>query len=213
MAKIKVLLIEDNRLLREGTAEILNQQKDIRAVATAGTRSALIKAKKLRPDVVLLDIGLRSLNSMKVIESIRKLSPKTEFVVMDLLPNQTEVVKYVNAGVSGYIPKDSTVDQFLNTIREVVRGVKVLPPTATNSIFSDIVQLAIQDGQLEHVLAVVKFSKRERDIITLLALGRSQISIARQLKIVPYTIKNHIRSVLDKLALHSRLELAASDGA
>jgi DNA-binding NarL/FixJ family response regulator len=168
-------------------------------------------AKKLMPDVVLLDLGLRSLKSLKVLETIKNQCPRTEVVVMDLIPAHTDMMAFIKAGVSGFVPKDATLDDFLKTIRTVVKGVKVLPPTISNSLFSSIVELAIQDGALSHVIAAIKFSKRERDVIYLLAQGKTQTSIAYKLRIVPCTVKSHVRNVLDKLALHSRLELAGND--
>ena len=209
MAKIKVLLIEDNRLLRVGTTAMLNEQEDIRAISSAGNKGALEKAKKFVPDVVLLDLGLKSDNSLKVLESIKKQHPRTVVVVMDLIPAHSDVVEYVKAGVSGFIPKDATLDEFLNTIRSVVKGVKILPSTMADSLFSRIVELAIQEGTVDRVLAAVKFTKQEQDVISLLAKGKSITEVSRKLKVAVFTVKSHNRNILDKLALHSRLELAA----
>jgi DNA-binding NarL/FixJ family response regulator len=208
MKKIKVLLIEDNRLLRDGTTAMLNEQEDIRAVSSAGNRSALEKAKRLVPDVVLLDLGLKSQNSLKVLESIEKQYPRTEVVVMDLIPAHSDVVEFVKAGVSGFIPKDATLDDFLDTIRSVVKGVKILPPTMADSLFSQIVESAIQGGTVDRVIAAVKLSKREQDVICLLAEGKSITETSLRLKIAAFTVKSHVRNILDKLALHTRLELA-----
>jgi len=208
MKKIKVLLIEDNRLLRDGTTAMLNEQEDIRAVSSAGNRSALEKAKRLVPDVVLLDLGLKSQNSLKVLESIKKQCPRTEVVVMDLIPAHSDVVEFVKAGVSGFIPKDATLDDFLDTIRSVVKGVKILPPTMADSLFSQIVENAIQGGTVDRVIAAVKLTKREQEVICLLAKGKRITEVSPKLKIAVFTVKGHVRNILDKLALHTRLELA-----
>ena len=209
MAKIKVLLIEDNRLLRDGTTAMLNEQNDISAVSSAGNKSALEKARKLVPDVVLLDLGLKSQSSMKVLESIKKRYPRTEVIVMDLIPAHSDVVAFVKAGVSGFVPKDTTLDGFLNTIRSVVKGVKMLPPTMADSIFSEIVKSAIQDGTVNHVMNAVKLTKREQDVMHLLAAGKSTLQISRKLKMAAFSVNGHVRKIMDKLALHTRLEMAA----
>jgi len=209
MAKIKVLLIEDNRLLRDGTTAMLNEQQDIRAVSSAGNRSAVEKAKELVPDVVLLDLGLKSHNSLKVLESIKKQYPRAEVVVMDLIPAHSDVVEFVKAGVSGFIPKDATLDDFLYAIRSVVKGVKILPPTMADSLFSQIVESAIQEGKVERVIDAVKLTKREQEVVNLLAEGKGITAISLKLKVAVFTVKAHIRSILDKLALHTRLELAS----
>ncbi|MGB5107677.1 MAG: response regulator transcription factor [Candidatus Zixiibacteriota bacterium] len=211
MPKIKVLLLEDNRLLREGTAAMLNEQADIKVVSSPGNSGALEKARRLVPNVVLLDLGLKSYNALRVLEKIKKMLPETEVIVMDLLPAHSELVEYVKAGISGYIPKNATVDQFLHTIRSVVKGVKVLPPTIAISLFSQIVESAIQEGEVDRVLSAVKFTKREQEVIFLLAQGRSFTQISATLKVAVYTVKNHNRNILDKLALHTRLELAEAD--
>ena len=208
MAKIKVLLIEDNRLLRDGTTAMLNEQEDISAVSSVGNRSALEKAKKLIPDVVLLDAGLKSLSSLKVLELIKKGYPRTEVIVMDLIPAHSEVVEFVKAGVAGFISKDATIDVFLNTIRSVVKGVKVLPPTMADSLFSQIVERSIQGGTVDRVIDAVKLTKQEQDVISLMAKGKSITEIARKLKVAVFAVKNNIRNISDKLALHSRLDLA-----
>jgi DNA-binding NarL/FixJ family response regulator len=208
MAKIKVLLIEDNRLLRNGTTAMLNEQEDIKAISSTGNGSALGKAQKMVPDVVLLDLGLKSQNSLQVLESIKKQFPRTEVIVMDLIPAHSEIAEFVKAGVSGIVLKDATLDDFLNTIRSVVKGVKVLPPTMADSLFSQIVERAIQGGRMDRVIAAVKLTKREQDVIFLLAKGKSIAAISLKLKIAVFTVKGHIRNILDKLALHTRLELA-----
>ncbi len=209
MAKIKVLLIEDNRLLRDGTTSLLNEQEDITAVSSTGNKSALDRAKRLSPDVVLLDLGLKSPSSLKVLALIKKQHPKAEVVVMDLVPSHSESIELVGAGVSGFVPKNATLDDFLHTIRSVVKGVKVLPPTMADSLFSRIVESAIQEGQVSRVIDSVKLTKREQEVISFMADGKSIAETSRKLKLEVFTVKSHIRNILDKLALHTRLELAA----
>jgi two-component system NarL family response regulator len=210
MPKIRVLLIEDNRLLREGIALMLNQQPDIKVVSTAGNgQDAFEKAGKLKPHVVLLDLGLRSQSSLKVVESIRKQLPSTEVVVMDLIPVQAEVVEYVKAGVSGFILKDATIHDFLQTIRSVAKGAKVLPPPLTDSLFSQIVEHALQSGKVGRLIDAVRMTNREQDVVNLIAEGCSNKEIAQRLNIAVHTVKSHVHNVLEKLALHTRLELAS----
>jgi DNA-binding NarL/FixJ family response regulator len=209
MAKIRVLLVEDNRLLREGIRDMLNEQPDLRTVAATGNGDALEKAEKLRPQVVLLDMGLRSQNSLRVVESIKARFPKTEVVVMDLIPVEADVVDFVKAGVAGFILKDATVDDFLRTIRSVAEGHKVLPPPLTGSLFSQIVEHAIQSGGADKLLKAVRMTKREHEVIGLIADGRSNKEIAKELHIAVHTVKSHVHNILEKLALHTRLELAS----
>ena len=209
MATIRVLLIEDNRLLRDGATAILNEQPDIKAVSVSGTNGdALKKARALKPNVVLLDIGLRNMNSMTIVQSMRKEFPKTELIVMDLIPAHADVAEFVKEGVAGFILKDATLKDFLSTIRSVAKGIKVLPPPLTGSLFSQIVEHAIQSGNREKIVQSVRMTKREQEVIDQIAQGRSNKEIAAQLFIAVHTVKSHVHNVLEKLALHTRLELA-----
>jgi len=209
MPKIRVLLIEDNRLLREGITAMLNAQPDIKAVSATGNGDALEKAKKIKPQVVLLDLGLRSQNSLRIAENIRKNFPRAEIVVMDLIPAQSEVAEFVKAGVSGFILKDATLDDFLHTIRSVADGQKVLPPSLTNSLFSHIVEYAVQSGKADRLMKAVRLTKREHEVVNLIARGMSNKEIANELHIAVHTVKSHVHNTLEKLALHTRLELAS----
>jgi len=207
--KIRVLLIEDNRLLREGITAMLNEQPDIKAVASTGNGDALEKAREIKPQVVLLDLGLRSQNSLRIAELIKEDYPRTEIVVMDLIPVQAEVVEFVKAGVSGFILKDATIDDFLQTIRAVAKGKKVLPPSLAGSLFSQIVEYAVHSGKADRLMKAVKLSRREHEVVDLIARGMSNKEMARELNIAVHTVKSHVHNTLEKLALHTRLELAS----
>jgi len=209
MAKIRVLLIEDNRLLREGITAMLNEQPDIKAVSATGNGDAMEKARKTKPQVVLLDLGLRSQNSLRVAELIKKEHPKTEIVVMDLIPTQAEVAEFVQVGVAGFILKDATIDDFLHTIRSVAEGKKVLPPSLADSLFSHIVEYAVQSGKADRLMKSVKLTKREHQVVDLIARGMSNKEIAKELYVAVHTVKSHVHNILEKLALHTRLELAS----
>lgn len=207
--KIRVLLIEDNRLLREGITAMLNEQPDIRAVSSSGNGDAMEKAKRLKPQVVLLDLGLRSQNSLRIAGLIKKEFPRAQIVVMDLMPAQSEVVEFVQAGVSGFILKDATIDDFLHTIRSVAEGKKVLPPPLADSLFSHIVEYAVQSGKADRLMKAVKLTRREHEVVDLIARGMSNKEIASELHIAVHTVKSHVHNTLEKLALHTRLELAS----
>jgi len=209
MATIRVLLVEDNRLLRDGATAILNEQPDMKAVPVSGTNGdALAKARAFKPHVVLLDIGLRNCNSVKIVQSLRKDFPKIEVIVMDLIPAHTEVAAFVKEGVSGFILKDATLDDFLHAIRSVASGVKILPPPLAGTLFSHIVEHALMSGDPKKIVKAVVMTKREQQVIDLIAKGKSNKQIAEELFIAVHTAKSHVHNILDKLALHTRLELA-----
>ena len=144
MKKIRILLIEDNRLLREGLATMLKKQKDMNVVETVGNGENILGImRKYKPEVLLLDLGLRSRSSLNLVKLVKKNFPSSKVIIMDLIPVQSDVFEFVQAGVSGFILKDATVTDFLKTIRSVAKGLQVLPPNLTGSLFSQIVEHAI----------------------------------------------------------------------
>ena len=208
MKKIRILLIEDNRLLREGLTAMLKEQPDIRIVASAGNSDAMQKWRRLRPSVVLLDVGLRSLSSLRLVKLVKKNTPDAKVIVMDLAPVQTELMEYVRAGVSGFVLKDATFDDFLKTIRSVAKGAKVLPSVLTGSLFSQIVEhVALK--KKGNPFKSVKMTSREREVVVLIAEGLSNKEIAGRLNLATDTVKSHVHNILEKLALHTRLEIAS----
>jgi len=136
MKKIRLLLIEDNRLLRDGILSILKTHKDIMIITASGDgKNTLLKIQQLKPNVVLLDLGLRSQNSLHVVEIVKKEFPQAKIIVMDLAPVQADILQYVKAGANGFILKDASLNDFLITIRTVAEGSTVLPPLLVDSLF------------------------------------------------------------------------------
>jgi DNA-binding NarL/FixJ family response regulator len=121
---------------------------------------------------------------------------------------QEDVADYVRAGASGFVMKDASFDDFIRTIRAVAGGAEVLPPALTNSLFSQIAANATR-GSRARVMESVRLTSRERQVVDLLAEGLSNKQIATRLHIAIHTVKSHVHNVLEKLALHSRLEVAA----
>ncbi|HEV8400411.1 MAG TPA: response regulator transcription factor [Gemmatimonadales bacterium] len=203
---IRVAIIDDNRLVREALTAMLNRLTGIRVVSSDVADSASLAETK--PDVLLLDVGLRDQDSLRVAATLRQENPAAKIIVMDLLPVNEEIIEYVNAGVSGFVLKDASFDEFLATIRSVAGGKKVLPPRMTESLFSQIAKEV--DGQEPaQVLEAVRMTPREREVIDLIGEGLSNKEIAQRLNIATHTVKSHVRNVMEKLALHTRLQIAA----
>lgn len=208
MKRINILLIEDNRLLREGLAAMLASQPDMSLVSSSGTVEAGLKMAKRKPQLILLDIGLRGQDCLHVVELAKRNIPGAKIVVMDLAPVQSDLLDFVKAGVSGFVLKDATFEDFLTTIRTVVKGGKVLPPLLAGSLFSQIVDHATR--RKKHIsFASVKMTAREREVVELIAEGLSNKSIAERLHLATDTVKGHVHNILEKLALHTRLEVAS----
>jgi DNA-binding NarL/FixJ family response regulator len=206
---ISLVLIDDNRLLREGLAALIHSQPGFRVlVASADVEEALRKAREAKPDVVLLDFGLEDHDSLSLTATVHKEIPEARVIVMGLMPLLEDVGGYVRAGASGFIMKDASFEDFFATIRAVAAGAEVLPQALTNSLFAQIVRNVTTVSKAK-VLESVSLTKRERQVIELLAEGLSNKEIATRIHVAVHTVKSHVHNVLEKLALRSRLEVAA----
>jgi DNA-binding NarL/FixJ family response regulator len=203
---IGVAIIDDNRLVRDALASMLGRVPDLHVVAAALADTAFMTATK--PDVVLLDVGLVDEDSLNVAAALTTRFPDTKIVIMDLIPLNDDIVQFVNAGVSGFVLKDATFDEFVATLRAVAAGDKVLPPRMTESLFSQIARVA-EAAAPARLLEDVRMTRREHEVIDLIGEGLSNKEIAQRLNIASHTVKSHVRNVMEKLALHTRLQIAA----
>ena len=210
MAKIRILLIEDNRLLREGIAAMLNEQDDFEVVARSedGNAASQLKNAKKTPDIILLDLGLEKENSLKLISVLREEMPAVRIIAMDICPEQLDIAEFVKAGGSGFILKNAPATDYVKTIRAVAAGSKVLPPALTNSLFTQIVEAALKAGN-DIPNNSIQLTAREREVVALISEGLSNKEMAERLHIATFTVKSHIHNILDKLALNTRLQIAA----
>jgi two-component system, NarL family, response regulator DevR len=204
---ISVALIEDNRLVREGLAALLDRTADFKVVAACPSGDPAL-LRNANPRVILLDVGLWDDDSLCVAETVKTEYPDSRVIIMDLLPVHEDIVEFVNAGVSGFILKDATFEDLVSTIRAVADGVDVLPPEMTSSLFSQIAKEAVVRERTE-AMEGVRMTAREREVIDLIGEGLSNKEIATRLNIATHTVKSHVRNVMEKLALHTRLQIAA----
>jgi DNA-binding NarL/FixJ family response regulator len=206
---IPILLVEDNRLLREGIVAILDREADLEVVAIAeDTGAALLRLGEVEPRVVLVDAGLADQDGYRAVERIKQAAPLARVVVMDIMPMPEDIVEFVRQGASGFVGKSATVAELLQTVRWVAEGRDVLPPALTGTLLSHLARHAAEHPAPRSVGAV-RMTKREREVVALVAEGNSNKEIARRLHLSTHTVKSHVRNILEKLALHSRLQLAA----
>ncbi len=208
--RIPVLLIEDNRLLRDGLVNILNGHRDFDVSVAEGEDAVMHRLTRVPPPprVAVVDGGLIEHDPAELVESITRTAPETRVIVMDLVSGPGEVVEFIKVGACGFIMKDATVDVFVGTIRRVAAGEDVLPSTIAGTIFSHIAKEVTRRSGSK-IPRSVKLTKREREIVGLIAEGLSNKEIAQQIHLSPHTVKSHVHSILEKLALHSRLQVAA----
>jgi PAS domain S-box-containing protein len=203
---IRVVLIEDNRLVREALVSVLDRSPDIQGVGGAPDDHDLLL--EVSPHVVLLNLELENGDSLRVARDILTDFPKARVVVMDLLPAHEDLQEFVSAGVSGFIMKDAPLDLVLNTIRSVASGLKVLPDEVTATLFSEIAwEMVANRGSTDPDGG--RLTPREREVVDLIAEGLSNKAIGERLHISVHTVKSHLRNIMDKLTLDSRLQIAA----
>ena len=208
-APISLVLIDDNRLLREGITAMIHRQPGFTILAAAAdVNEAMLKVREAKPDVILLDFGLADHDSLGLTATVRREVPAAKVIIMGLLAAHEDVADYVRAGASGFIMKDASFEDFFSTIRAVAAGGEVLPAALTNSLFTQIVRTAVVENKAVAMKAV-RLTAREHEVIDLLAEGLANKEIAARLHIAVYTVKSHVHNILEKLALRSRLEVAA----
>jgi DNA-binding NarL/FixJ family response regulator len=126
---------------------------------------------------------------------------------MDLVPHQTDILEFIQAGVSGFILKDADINEFYKTIRAVDKGAQVLPPNLTGSLFTQIIKHAVTEFKPSIIEKFVQLTKREKQVIDLVADGLTNKEIAQRLKLSTYTAKSQVHNILEKLALQTRLQI------
>ncbi len=204
--RIPVLLVEDNRLQRDGLVELLNGQRDLNVAVAEGADAAMHRLTRVPPPrVAVVDRDLADHDPAELVERITRTAPETRVVVMDLGPGPEDVVGFIKVGACGFIMKDATIDVLAGTIRLVAAGQDVLPPAMAATVFSHIAGTPSASSNPRSV----RLTRREGEIVGLIAEGLSNKEIAQQIHLSPYTVKSHVRNILEKLALHSRLQVAA----
>jgi DNA-binding NarL/FixJ family response regulator len=210
MARTRVLVIEDNRLLREGIAAALDDHGDFEVIAQAedGDAIRMLKESGKTPDVVLLDLGLEKSNSLQLMSALLTELPDVRIIAMDILPEHVDMVEFVEAGGAGFILKSASLQDYVSTITSVAKGEKVLPAVLTASLFTQIVESALtsEKGVPE---SAIRLTNREKEIVNLISEGLSNKEIAARLHIATHTVKSHVHNILEKLTLSSRLQIAA----
>lgn len=200
---IRVFIVDDNRLFREGLVSMLSEQEGLVVVGTAADGCQVLEQiKDLSPHVALIDIGLPGKDGIEVTQALYKSLPEVKVIIMGMPDLTDEIMACIEAGAVGYILKEASFDHLVDTIRSANRGESFCSPRMAGSLFSRIAELAGEQMPRD----AIKLTPREVEIINKIAEGLSNKEIAQRLSVEVQTIKNHIHNILDKLQLHNRLE-------
>jgi DNA-binding NarL/FixJ family response regulator len=197
---IKVLLADDHALVREGFRMILEAQKDIQIVGQAGNgREAVELAAKLHPDVVVMDVAMPELNGIEGTRRILESSPRTRVLALSMHKDAVYVREVLRAGARGYLLKDSGDADLVAAVRAIAKGEGYLSPSVSESVLSDYRRHVTDPLDL--------LSSREREVLQMIAEGKTNKEIATSLNLSVYTVEAHRGRVMEKLNLHSTSEL------
>ena len=188
---IKVLCVDDHRLMREGIVRIIGFDEGVRVVAEGGTgEEAVEQFLQHRPDVTLMDLQLRGMNGLQAIRTIRTLQPDARIVVLTMYEGDETIYDALEAGAVGYLLKDSVPGDLIRVIREVHSGLRSIPPHI--------------EAKLEARIGRPKLTVREKEVLDLLAQGMRNKEIAAELRISEETTRAHIKGIFQKLRVHDR---------
>ncbi len=205
MDKIQVLLAEDHTIVRQGLRSILDGREGIQVVGEAKDgREAVEKAQQLQPDIVLMDLSMPLLSGLEATRQIKSQCPQIEVLVLTMHADEEYVFQILQAGASGYLLKQSAVGELVTAIQVVYEGDSYLSPAISRKIVDGYVRQAREQGKVD---PYEQLTDREREVLHLIAEGRSTQEIADLLFISPKTVRGHRSSLTEKLGLHSNAEL------
>jgi DNA-binding NarL/FixJ family response regulator len=202
--KLRVLLAEDHQLVRQGLRSMLENESDIEVVAEAvNGEEAVELAKKWRPKIVVMDIGLPRLNGLEATQRIAEDMPDVKVLILSVQTDRRSVSRALRRGASGYMQKDSAFEELARALRVVARGKTYLSPSITGVLVEDYVRVYPED--LASKPSVL--TPREREVLQLIAEGHTTKEIASLLWISVKTVETHRRNIMRKVKLHSVAEL------
>ncbi len=205
MARLRILLADDHTIVRQGVRKILEAQADWEVVAEAGDgREAIRQALELKPDIAVLDIGMPLLNGIEATSQIVRRAPQIRVIILSMHPNEAYITRALQAGARGYLLKDSADDDLIRAVTLVNEGKSFFSPAVAKVMLDDYVRALSARGVVDRYDSL---SEREREIFQLVAEGRGNKEIADILGVSPNTIETHRAHIMEKLDVHSAVEL------
>lgn len=205
---IRILIVDDQRLVREGIASLLDLQEDIDVVGTAvDGEEAVEKALKSEPDVILMDVRMPNKDGIEAAREISAARPETHILMLTTFDDEEYIVKSLRAGAAGYLLKDMPAEDLAQAVRMIGAGISQLAPSVTQKLLAQIQEAprAVPDSppEIDHNL-----TEREMDVLRLIATGATNKEIADELVVSEGTVKNHVSSILSRLGLRDRIQAA-----
>jgi DNA-binding NarL/FixJ family response regulator len=210
MDKLRVLVVDDHALFREGIVGILNGQPDIEVVGEASDGlEALVLARSLHPAVILMDINMPGTDGIEATRLIKRELPDAYVVMLTVRDEDAKLLEAIKSGAQGYLPKTIRAQQLIDMLHAAQRGEPTISPPLANRILDEFRRVATQPATTPaESPSLDPLTPREREVLDLVARGASDRVIAQELVISVYTVKAHMRSILNKLQVSSRRQAA-----
>lgn len=216
MLPARILLTDDHELFRDGLASLINNQPDMEVVGQAGDGyEALILARDLRPDLIVMDIKMPICDGLEATRLIRADLIDARIIILTVHDEDDKLFSAIKAGANGYMLKDTTSADFLCGVRGALRGEATLPPRLATSLLDEFTRLANKPQPIPQSKGTPSLTPRELDVLKLVAIGATNQEIADQFSLSLHTIKSHVRHILNKLHAVNRrhaARLAAGHG-
>src|SRR5437764_12538543 len=203
---IRVLVVDDHALFRRGLEMVLAQEADIEVVGEAadGTE-AVEQAADLLPDIVLMDVRMPRRSGIEACTAIKDVAPSARIIMLTISDEEADLYDAIKAGAMGYLLKEISIEEVASAIRAVHEGQSLISPSMASKLLSEFASM-IKRGDERQQVPAPRLTEREMEVLRLVAKGLNNRDIAKQLFISENTVKNHIRNILEKLQLHSRME-------
>jgi DNA-binding NarL/FixJ family response regulator len=203
---IRVLVADDHALYRRGLEMVLGQEEGIEIVGEASDGAeAIRRVEELLPDVVLMDIRMPRRSGIEACTAIKDVVPSTKIVILTISDEESDLYEAVRAGANGYLLKDVPGEEIAAGIRAVAGGQSLISPSMASKLLSEFASM-IKKSEERPQMPVPRLTERELEVLKLVARGMANRDIAKELFISENTVKNHVRNILEKLQLHSRME-------
>ena len=203
MDPIRVLIVDDHAMVRQGIATFIETQDDIQLIGEAANgREAMARVAELAPDVVLMDLQMPEMDGITATREIKARHPEVKVLALTSFVNDTQITPMLRAGAAGYLLKDISADELMKAIRAVQRGETPLAPVVAKKLIEGVA------APSDETRALAQLTEREREVLALLGCGMSNKEIAAQLSISEKTVKFHVSSILSKLNLNDRTQAA-----
>jgi DNA-binding NarL/FixJ family response regulator len=200
---IRIMIVDDHPVTREGLHAALDAQDGVEVVGEAGTgEQAVEEAGELRPDVVFMDVRMPGIGGIEAAREIRQASPATKVILVTVDESRASISEAIQAGVSGYLLKDTSADELVNAARLAVEGKAVIHPQLTRAFIEEV-----QTAEKKEDAAAL--SRREKEILQKVAYGATTKEVAHDLGISPHTVKTHLERIFEKLGANDRAQAVA----